>query len=170
MSLLGTLALNEPCPPAFASLKFGKHEKVQALDITFCTFTACFSLIKLPAFYTPVSSKLCLITSPCSPLTAGILERSQKSTLAEQLLSAMAKRFGGSAKVWLKSFEAALGRDDGEAARKLLERAMLVLPQRKHVKVRPACGCRSRFPRVWRQRQLLQLRRSKYPAFLDTTC
>lgn len=61
----------------------------------------------------------------------------------------MTKKFSGSAKVWLAAHEVVLAGEAGlplqgetaaigdpDAARKLLDRALTSLPQRKHIKVR----------------------------------
>lgn len=57
--------------------------------------------------------------------------------LAAEALRAMCRKFGGSAKVWLRQLDHLLRRGDGEAARRLLERALAALPARKHIKARP---------------------------------
>lgn len=68
----------------------------------------------------------------------GIMERGERSEAAEQLLRAATKKFGGSCKVWVRAIEGALaagGEAGGEAARKLLQRGLAALPQRKHIKL-----------------------------------
>lgn len=57
--------------------------------------------------------------------------------LAAEALRAMCRKFGGSAKVWLRQLEHLLRRGEGEAARRLLERALAALPARKHIKACP---------------------------------
>ncbi|GBF92560.1 hypothetical protein Rsub_05174 [Raphidocelis subcapitata] len=67
----------------------------------------------------------------------GILQRSGRGELLADALRAMTKKFSGSCKVWLRAIEHALttgGDASGDAARKLLERALATLPRRKHVK------------------------------------
>ncbi|CAI7925493.1 unnamed protein product [Closterium sp. NIES-54] len=65
----------------------------------------------------------------------GVFERSQQHDMADTLLHSMAKKFSTSAKVWLRYIQNQLSRGLEEGARKLLERALTVLPQRKHIKV-----------------------------------
>lgn len=82
----------------------------------------------------------------------GVLERSSRVELGQQVMKTMCKKFGTSAKIWLRTMEAQLRQQqqqaggggaaesassvsDSEAARKLLERALSVLPMRKHLKV-----------------------------------
>ena len=64
--------------------------------------------------------------------------------LAGEAIRAMCRKYGGSAKVWLRALDHALRRGEGEAARRTLERALAALPPRKRIKVRiPASqmGC-----------------------------
>eukprot|EP00798_Chlamydomonas_sp_ICE-L_P000496 gene496-1903_t len=66
----------------------------------------------------------------------GIMERSKRVDLAEQLLKTVTKKFGTSAKVWLKHLEHMLNQGDEEkGAKMLMERALVSLPARKHIKV-----------------------------------
>lgn len=54
--------------------------------------------------------------------------------MAEQTLRALTRKFGGSAKVWLRQMQWHLARGQGEQARKTLDRALNALPKRKHIK------------------------------------
>ncbi|GJP36935.1 hypothetical protein CLOM_g21396 [Closterium sp. NIES-68] len=65
----------------------------------------------------------------------GVFERSQQHDMADTLLHSMAKKFSTSAKVWLRYIQNQLSRGLEEGARKMMERALTVLPQRKHIKV-----------------------------------
>lgn len=47
----------------------------------------------------------------------------------------MTRKFSGSAKVWLRAYGYDLGRGDGNAARRTLDRSIGALPARKHIKV-----------------------------------
>ncbi len=47
----------------------------------------------------------------------------------------MTRKYGASAKVWLRAYGLDLGRNDGNAARRTLDRAIGALPARKHIKV-----------------------------------
>lgn len=80
-----------------------------------------------------LTQSVCLL--PHSPLPPGICERSQRTELCGQLLKTMCKKFGGSAKVWLRQLEHMLQAGDEEGARKLMDRALASLPRRKHIKV-----------------------------------
>ena len=60
--------------------------------------------------------------------------------LAAEAIRAMCRKFGGSAKVWLRALDHALRRGEGESARRTLERALAALPPRKHIKVNPNFG------------------------------
>ncbi|KAG2498018.1 hypothetical protein HYH03_004276 [Edaphochlamys debaryana] len=64
----------------------------------------------------------------------GVFERSGRDELAETVARTLTKKFGSSVKVWEKAIERALQKDDGEGARKLMERSLQSLPARKHVK------------------------------------
>ncbi|KAK9832620.1 hypothetical protein WJX81_004603 [Elliptochloris bilobata] len=64
-----------------------------------------------------------------------ILQRTDKDELAAEALRAMCRKFGASAKVWLRAVDHALRRGEGETARRTLERALAALPPRKHIKV-----------------------------------
>ncbi|CAD7702369.1 unnamed protein product [Ostreobium quekettii] len=55
--------------------------------------------------------------------------------LAGQVLKTMTRKFGSSAKVWLRGIEHKLKRGEGRQSRKLLEASLKTLPKRKHVKV-----------------------------------
>ena len=57
--------------------------------------------------------------------------------LAAEALRALCRKFGGSAKAWLRQLDYLLRRGEGEAARRALERALAALPPRKHLKARP---------------------------------
>ena len=61
--------------------------------------------------------------------------------MADQTLRALTRKFGGSAKVWLRQMQWHLGRGQGEQARKTLDRALNALPKRKHIKASAAPGC-----------------------------
>ena len=54
--------------------------------------------------------------------------------MADQTLRALTRKFGGSAKVWLRQMQWHLARDQREQARKTLDRALNALPKRKHIK------------------------------------
>ncbi len=76
----------------------------------------------------------CVCACACAP--AGILQRTGvDSELEASTLKALCKRFGGSAKVWLRAMEQALAKGEPEGVRPALQRALQALPQRKHVKV-----------------------------------
>jgi hypothetical protein len=47
----------------------------------------------------------------------------------------MTRKFSESAKVWLRAYGYDLGRGDGNAARRTLDRSIGALPARKHIKV-----------------------------------
>lgn len=64
----------------------------------------------------------------------GVLEKSGRHALAVETLKAACKKYATSAKVWLRHIAFAMARDDEAGARKLLDRALAALPQRKHVK------------------------------------
>jgi glycine cleavage system protein P-like pyridoxal-binding family len=55
--------------------------------------------------------------------------------LAQQTLHAMCRKFGGSAKVWLRAYTYALAKGDSGEAKKTLDKAVASLPARKHIKV-----------------------------------
>jgi hypothetical protein len=60
--------------------------------------------------------------------------------LAAEALRALCRKFGGSAKAWLRQLDYLLRRGEGEAARRALERALAALPTRKHLKARPCAS------------------------------
>ena len=73
----------------------------------------------------------------------------QEGEVADQTLRALTRKFGGSAKVWLRQVQWHLARGQGEQARKTLDRALNALPKRKHIKA----SCCPRLPNagaVWR--------------------
>ncbi|KAH7441212.1 hypothetical protein KP509_03G029000 [Ceratopteris richardii] len=65
----------------------------------------------------------------------GIYERSDQHDMADELLKTMLRKFKMSCKMWLKRIHHFLRRGLLEAAHKTLDRALLSLPQRKHIKV-----------------------------------
>lgn len=65
----------------------------------------------------------------------GIYERSEQHDMADELLKTMLQKFKMSSKVWLKRIHYLLRQSMSEAAHKTLDRALLSLPQRKHIKV-----------------------------------
>jgi rRNA biogenesis protein RRP5 len=64
------------------------------------------------------------------------LGSNMQDELAQQVIKAMCRKFGGSAKVWLRAYGHAAGRGDAEGARKTLDKAMSSLLKRKHIKAR----------------------------------
>eukprot|EP00897_Mesotaenium_endlicherianum_P010416 jgi/Mesen1/9402/ME000614S08652 len=64
-----------------------------------------------------------------------VLERCQLSEAADEALKAMLKKFKTSSKVWLKNVECLLKRGQPEEAHAALQRSLLSLPYRKHIKV-----------------------------------
>eukprot|EP00250_Pteridium_aquilinum_P021384 c25103_g1_i1 orf=322-6036(-) len=76
----------------------------------------------------------------CDPKTLylallGIYERREQHDMADELLKTMIQKFKMSCKVWLKRIHYFLRRGMSEAAHKTLDRALLSLPQRKHIKI-----------------------------------
>lgn len=65
----------------------------------------------------------------------GIWERAEQHEMADQLFRAMAKKFGASAKVWLRMIANLLKRGEAARAAQALDRSLLSLPKRKHIKV-----------------------------------
>ncbi|KAG2446158.1 hypothetical protein HXX76_000753 [Chlamydomonas incerta] len=98
----------------------------------------------------------------------GIFERSGKDELAEQVVKTLTKKFGGSTKVWVRALERTLVKDDGEGARKLLERAAQSLPGRKHIKLLTrAALAEFRLGSAERGRGILEGVLRNYPKRLD---
>ena len=58
--------------------------------------------------------------------------------LAEQTLKAMSRKFSSSAKVWMRQITWLLSKGQPDAVKRTLDKAFKALPQRKHIKVRPA--------------------------------
>eukprot|EP00963_Diacronema_lutheri_P007157 scaffold626_cov337-Pavlova_lutheri.AAC.42 len=65
----------------------------------------------------------------------GIYERMHQEEAAEDLLKTMCRKFKESAKVWLRHIAHLLQRGKGKAAQAVLDRSLLSLPRRKHLKV-----------------------------------
>eukprot|EP00850_Spirogloea_muscicola_P003615 SM000014S00403 [mRNA] locus=s14:1118681:1131628:- [translate_table: standard] len=65
----------------------------------------------------------------------GIFERGDQHDMVDELFRSMTRKFSTSAKVWLGSIENLLKRGLSEAAHKALDRSLLSLPKRKHIKV-----------------------------------
>lgn len=65
----------------------------------------------------------------------GIYERMHEEEAAEDLLKTMCRKFKESAKVWLRNIAYLLQHGRGKAAQAVLDRSLLSLPRRKHLKV-----------------------------------
>ncbi|KXZ56455.1 hypothetical protein GPECTOR_1g407 [Gonium pectorale] len=98
----------------------------------------------------------------------GIFERADRAELAEQVMRALTKKFGGSAKVWATAIERALQKGDPESARTLLERSLQSLPARKHVRaLLRAALAEFRLGSAERGRGVLEGLLRNYPKRLD---
>lgn len=64
-----------------------------------------------------------------------IAERSDRKQMRESLLKAMTRKFGSSAKVWLRLIESQLSSGEGDKVQGSIDRAMKSLHPRKHIKV-----------------------------------
>lgn len=58
--------------------------------------------------------------------------------LAEQTLKAISRKFSSSAKIWMRQIAWLLSKGQSDAVKRTLDKAFKALPQRKHIKVRPA--------------------------------
>ena len=65
----------------------------------------------------------------------GIFERSEQHEMADELLKTMTKKFKTSSKIWLRKIQYLLKQGLGDAAHKTLDRALLSLANRKHIKL-----------------------------------
>eukprot|EP00850_Spirogloea_muscicola_P013563 SM000092S24531 [mRNA] locus=s92:547777:562774:- [translate_table: standard] len=65
----------------------------------------------------------------------GIFERGDHHDMVDELFRSMTRKFSTSGKVWLGNIENLLKRGLSEAAHKALDRSLLSLPKRKHIKV-----------------------------------
>lgn len=65
----------------------------------------------------------------------GIYERSEQHDMADELLKTMIRKFRTSSKVWLRRLQNLLKRSMPDAAHSALDRSLLSLPHRKHIKV-----------------------------------
>ncbi|GBG61584.1 hypothetical protein CBR_g22381 [Chara braunii] len=65
----------------------------------------------------------------------GIYERTEQWEMTDQIFKTMTKKFNTSAKVWVRNVTCLLKRGMGDAARAVLERSLLSLPKRKHIKM-----------------------------------
>ncbi|KAK9823324.1 hypothetical protein WJX72_001906 [[Myrmecia] bisecta] len=65
----------------------------------------------------------------------GITERTNKEELSAQVLKAMTRKFGSSCKVWLRQLAYALRQGPPNHVPKLLDKAIVALPKRKHIKL-----------------------------------
>eukprot|EP00850_Spirogloea_muscicola_P009207 SM000051S17567 [mRNA] locus=s51:399348:414396:+ [translate_table: standard] len=65
----------------------------------------------------------------------GIFERGDQHDMVDELFLSTTRKFSTSAKVWLGNIENLLKRGLSEAAHKALDRSLLSLPKRKHIKV-----------------------------------
>ncbi|PRW55969.1 RNA binding rRNA processing [Chlorella sorokiniana] len=64
-----------------------------------------------------------------------IFDRTQKDNLVEQCLKAMTRKFNENPDVWLRAVKFRLSREDGEGARKTLDRSLQSLPKFEHVRM-----------------------------------
>ena len=65
----------------------------------------------------------------------GLAERSERKQMIEGMLKAMTRKFGSSAKVWLRLIESQLLAGEGDKVQGSIDRAMKSLHPRKHIKV-----------------------------------
>ena len=98
----------------------------------------------------------------------GIAERSERKQLTETLLKAMTRKFGGSAKIWLRLVESQLSSGEGEKVKGSLDRAIKSLHPRKHIKVTTGAALLEfRVGSAERGRGILEGLLRNYPKRLD---
>eukprot|EP00873_Tetraselmis_striata_P024001 jgi/Tetstr1/444265/TSEL_032157.t1 len=65
----------------------------------------------------------------------GIFQRTERTALCDQVLKAVCRKFGESAKVWLRAYSYHIECGKPDAAKRALDRGLTSLPNRKHIKV-----------------------------------
>jgi hypothetical protein len=91
----------------------------------------------LPASSPKLGERVWRAAPEPAPLSTPGFVQTLQDELAAEALRALCRKFGGSAKAWLRQLDYLLRRGEGEAARRALERALAALPPRKHLKARP---------------------------------
>ncbi|KAI5068389.1 hypothetical protein GOP47_0016734 [Adiantum capillus-veneris] len=98
----------------------------------------------------------------------GIYERGGQHEMIDELLKSMLQKFKMSCKVWLKRIQCCLKQSMPEAAHKTLDRALLSLPQRKHIKaISQAAITEFRIGSAERARNLFESILRNYPKRVD---
>ncbi|MCO5547403.1 hypothetical protein L7F22_000851 [Adiantum nelumboides] len=98
----------------------------------------------------------------------GIYERSGQHDMVDELLKTMLQKFKMSCKVWLKRIHNFLRQSMPEAAHKTLDRALLSLPQRKHIKaISQAAIAEFKIGSAERARNLFESILRNYPKRVD---
>jgi len=65
----------------------------------------------------------------------GIFQRTERAALCEQVLKAVCRKFSESAKVWLRAYSYHIECGKPDAAKRALDRGLVALPKRKHIKL-----------------------------------
>ncbi|MCO5551934.1 hypothetical protein L7F22_005441 [Adiantum nelumboides] len=98
----------------------------------------------------------------------GIYERSGQHDMVDELLKTMLQKFKMSCKVWLKRVHNFLRQSMPDAAHKTLDRALLSLPQRKHIKaISQAAIAEFKIGSAERARNLFESILRNYPKRVD---